>query len=104
MSGQYFCLSLAWQSGAGRDFCPGKKAGDYRLCRYDETKKGRNRLGYEGREDILRAESQDVVKRTFGGSLPTFLTSFMSGRTLSDAEADELKALIDQYREGKDQG
>ena len=56
------------------------------------------------REDILRAESQDVVKRTFGGSLPSFLTSFMSGRTLSDAEADELKALIDQYREGKDQG
>lgn len=52
------------------------------------------------REDILRAESQDVVKRTFGGSLPSFLTSFMSGRTLSDAEADELKALIDRYREG----
>ena len=51
------------------------------------------------REDILRGESRDVVERTFGGSLPTFLTSFMSGRTLSDAEAEELKALIDQFRE-----
>ena len=37
---------LAVRSWQG--FCPGKKAGDYRLCRYDETKKGRNRLGYEG--------------------------------------------------------
>ena len=51
------------------------------------------------RADILRGESRDVVERTFGGSLPTFLTSFMSGRTLSDAEAEELKALIDQFRE-----
>ena len=50
--------------------------------------------------DILREESRDVVERTFGGSLPSFLTSFMSGRTLTAAEAEELKALIDQFREG----
>ncbi len=50
--------------------------------------------------DILREESRDVVERTFGGSLPSFLTSFMSGRTLSAAEAEELKALIDRFREG----
>lgn len=35
------------------------------------------------------------------GSLPSFLTHFMGGRTLSDTEAGELKALIDQYREEK---
>ena len=52
------------------------------------------------RADILREESRDVVERTFGGSLPSFLTSFMSGRTLSAAEAEELKALIDRFREG----
>lgn len=52
--------------------------------------------------DILREESRDVVERTFGGSLPSFLTSFMSGRTLSAAEAEELKALIDRFREGGD--
>ena len=50
--------------------------------------------------DILREESRAVVERTFAGSLPSFLTHFMGGRTLSDAEADELKSLIDQYREG----
>ena len=52
------------------------------------------------KEDILRVESRDVVERTFGGSLPSFLTAFMSGRTISDAEAEELKALIDQHRKG----
>lgn len=51
------------------------------------------------REDILREESRAVVEGTFGGSLPSFLTAFMGGRTISDAEAQELKDLIDQYRE-----
>ena len=50
--------------------------------------------------DILREESRDVVERTFGGSLPSFFTAFMSGKTLSNAEAEELKALIDRFREG----
>lgn len=52
-------------------------------------------------EEVLREESRAVVERTFAGSLPSFLAHFMGGRTISDAEADELKALIDQYREGK---
>lgn len=52
------------------------------------------------KDEILREESRNVVERTFAGSLPSFLAHFMGGRTLSDAEADELKALIDQYREG----
>lgn len=52
------------------------------------------------KEDILREESRAVVERTFAGSLPSFLAHFMGGKTISDAEADELKAIIDQYREG----
>ena len=52
------------------------------------------------KEDILREESRAVVDRTFAGSLPSFLTYFMGGKTISDAEADELKAIIDRYREG----
>ena len=53
------------------------------------------------KEEVLREESRAVVERTFAGSLPSFLAHFMGGRTISDAEADELKSLIDQYREGK---
>ena len=52
------------------------------------------------REDILREESRAVVDRAFDGSLPSFLAHFMGGKTISDAEADELKAIIDRYREG----
>ena len=52
------------------------------------------------KEQILREESRAVVDRAFEGSLPSFLAHFMGGRTISDAEADELKAIIDRYREG----
>ena len=52
------------------------------------------------KEEILREESRAVVDRTFEGSLPSFLAHFMGGRTISDDEADELKAIIDRYREG----
>lgn len=45
-------------------------------------------------------ESRDVVERSFSGSLPSFLVSFLGGKTISDAEAEELKALIDAHREG----
>ena len=52
------------------------------------------------KEQILRDESRAVVERTFEGSLPSFLAHFMGGKTISDAEADELKAIIDRFREG----
>lgn len=52
------------------------------------------------KEDVLREESRAVVDRAFDGSLPSFLAHFMGGRTISDAEANELKAVIDRYREG----
>ncbi len=51
-------------------------------------------------DEILREESRAVVERTFEGSLPSFLAHFMGGKTISDDEADALKAIIDQYREG----
>ena len=51
------------------------------------------------KDDVLRDESRAVIARTFDGSLPSFLAHFMGGRTISDAEADELKAVIDSFRE-----
>ena len=52
------------------------------------------------KDEVLREESRAVVDRTFEGSLPSFLAHFMGGRTISDDEADELKAIIDRYRKG----
>ncbi len=50
-------------------------------------------------EEIQRGESRQFVKRTFGGSLPGFIAAFLGGDTLSEQEAEELKAMIDQHKE-----
>ena len=52
------------------------------------------------REQIQKSESQQFVQRTFGGSLPGFIAAFLGGDKLSEQEAEELKAMIDQHREG----
>lgn len=51
------------------------------------------------REAVQAQESDAFVERTFSGSLPGFLTAFLGGKKLSDKEAEELKELIDNYRE-----
>lgn len=51
------------------------------------------------REEVTAGAAEDFVAKTFGGSLPGFLTAFMSGRRLSRGEAEELKRLIDRYKE-----
>ena len=52
------------------------------------------------RETARAAESRYVVETSFSGSLPSFLVSFLGGKTISDAEAEDLKKLIDAHREG----
>ena len=52
------------------------------------------------RERVTAAEAEQFVDRTFGGSLPGFLAAFMSGKKLTAREAEEVKRLIDRYREG----
>ncbi len=51
------------------------------------------------REEIQKVESEDVIKTTFSGSLPKFVTAFLSDKKLSKKEIDELKNLIDNYKE-----
>lgn len=46
--------------------------------------------------DVQRYESEQMVQRTFDGSLPLFVASFMSGKTLNREEVKELKRLIDK--------
>lgn len=50
-------------------------------------------------EQVQRYESEQLIDRAFGGSLPRFITAFMNYKTLSVKEAEELKKLIDSYRE-----
>lgn len=51
-------------------------------------------------EQVQKFESEQFLSKTFNGSLPQFIASFMSNRKLTKAEATELKKLIDSYKEG----
>jgi predicted transcriptional regulator len=51
------------------------------------------------RDEYYARQSIRFVEDTFGGSLPKFLTAFISGRRLSKHQAEELKRLIDEHKE-----
>jgi predicted transcriptional regulator len=51
------------------------------------------------KEQVQMMESDAFLSRTFDGSLPQFLTAFLSGRALTSEEADEIKRLIDRHKE-----
>ena len=50
------------------------------------------------KEHVQRDESNYFVERTFGGSLPQFLTAFLGGKKISAEEADKIQEIIDRYR------
>lgn len=51
------------------------------------------------REQVQAYASEHFVEHTFAGSLPGFLTSFLGGKTISEKEAEQFKALIDAHKE-----
>lgn len=51
------------------------------------------------KQETQKYESHEVVDKSFGGSLPKFLTAFFGDKKISQKEADELKKLIDSYKE-----
>lgn len=50
-----------------------------------------------GQEEVQRDESNYFVERTFGGSLPGFLSAFLGGKSISKEEAEKIKQIIDSY-------
>ena len=50
------------------------------------------------KDEYYANQSIRFVEDTFGGSLPKFLTSFISGKKLSNHQAEELKRLIDEHK------
>lgn len=53
------------------------------------------------KERVQRDESDYFVERTFGGSLPNFLTAFLGGKKISAEEAQKIKDIIDRYSDAK---
>ena len=54
------------------------------------------------RDEFYAGQSVKYVDDTYGGSLPQFIASFISGRKLTDKQADEIQRLIDAYRKERE--
>ena len=51
------------------------------------------------RDELHSLQSRQFVEEAFNHSLPAFLNAFIGGKGISAEEAEELKAIIDRYRE-----
>ena len=54
------------------------------------------------RATVQRADGQEVLQRSFQGSLPSFLAAFLQAGTVSDQEAEEIAQMLDDYRHSHD--
>ena len=50
------------------------------------------------KEEVQKAEIDELMEKKFGGSLPAFLAAFARGRKLSEKEIDEVQSMIDAFR------
>ena len=48
------------------------------------------------REQVEQYESEAVVEKSFGGSLPAFVAAFLRGKKLSQEDAEELRRMIEE--------
>lgn len=51
------------------------------------------------KDEYYSNQSVRFVEDTFGGSLPKFLTAFIGAKRLNKRQVEELKKLIDDYKE-----
>ena len=54
------------------------------------------------KEEIQTAEMNELVDKTFEGSLPAFVAAFTKHRQISVSEIDAIQQMIDRYRRGDD--
>ena len=52
------------------------------------------------KDEVQAAEINEMVEKTFEGSLPAFVAAFTKHQRLSDEEIDALQQMIDRYRKG----
>ena len=53
------------------------------------------------KDQVQAAEINEMVERTFGGSLPAFVAAFTKHQKLSEEEIDAVQQMIDRYRKGE---
>ncbi len=53
------------------------------------------------KDDVQAAEINEMVEKTFEGSLPAFVAAFTRHQRMSEKEIDEVQQMIDRYRKGE---
>ena len=53
------------------------------------------------KEDVQATELNEMVEKTFEGSLPAFIAAFTKHTKISDTDIDALQQMIDNYRKGE---
>ncbi len=53
------------------------------------------------KDEVQAAEINEMVEKTFEGSLPAFIAAFAKNRRLSEKEIDAVQEMIDRYRKGE---
>jgi predicted transcriptional regulator len=52
------------------------------------------------KDEFFGKQTRHFVEDIFDGSLPKFIAAFIGNSKLTDKQAEELKKLIDQHKEG----
>ena len=52
------------------------------------------------KDEVQAAEINEMVEKTFEGSLPSFIAAFTKHQNISEEEIDAVQAMIDRYRKG----
>ena len=53
------------------------------------------------KDQVQAAELNEMVEKTFEGSLPAFIAAFTKHQKISDTEIDAVQQMIDRYRKGE---
>ncbi len=53
------------------------------------------------KDEVQASEINEMVEKTFEGSLPAFIAAFTKHQKISEKEIDEVQKMIDRYRKGK---
>ena len=53
------------------------------------------------KDEVQAAEINEMVEKTFEGSLPAFIAAFTKHQKISDQELDALQTMIVRYRKGE---
>lgn len=53
------------------------------------------------KDQVQAAQLNEMVEKTFEGSLPAFIAAFTKHQEISDAEIDAVQQMIDRFRKGE---